>query len=537
MHITLENQRVGARNQYYTISPKKSVEQPLQGKSCKASSTEKVAFLGNDLVETYTLSNKLSATLWKLNSQGVVLVASDADKARAAMKANISSFPNVIEKVFFIPDKDAEKPIAFIKADGITLTMANLGDKGIVRRDNSGTDVVKPGEDIVIHEDDSFELGRKKLIFAHVFINPKYYEKHKENLMDIKYFDFSDIVRKPISTINNKTIDTWITSGKGVSPQFKIMFSNVGGQDELIKELKRSVIAPMKQPDFFKNTMLNHGIILYGKPGTGKTFVAQALANESCANFYKINASEMDSKWVGGTEENWKKMFDEAILNQPSIIFIDELDAISKKRGGQDTYGDKALNYVLARISQIEQDKENVFIIGATNNFTAIDPALLRAGRMGKQIEVKSPDEKGCLDIFNIHSKYEKISPKFDRAAYAKKLYEANVTASDIAFVVNEARMAALEREQIFDKILSDTFSAEDEKKHQIRSADFAKAYEQLLIKKEQEELEKHQIRANRVEEYKEALQIQSEAQDALLEKDEAENPRQKIGYKYYGVK
>lgn len=114
---------------------------------------------------------------------------------------------------------------------------------------------------------------------------------------------------------------------------------------------------PMKYPEAYKGRMISHGTILYGPPGTGKTLIAQALANESDANFIKLNGLEMSSCWVGQSEKNWRNLFEKAKKNQPCIIFVDEFDAVAKNRGeAQGRHDDKVVNQLLTLISDIEKE-------------------------------------------------------------------------------------------------------------------------------------------------------------------------------------
>ena len=215
--------------------------------------------------------------------------------------------------------------------------------------------------------------------------------------------------------------------------------------------------------------------------GTGKTHIARALANEAEANFVSLNGLEMESKWVGESEENWRNLFEEAKEKQPSIIFIDEVDAIGKSRGGNDVHGDKTLNQVLTLISDLDQSKDNLFVIGATNNFKSLDKALTRSGRLSKHIEVKLPDQNGVKQIFDIHSKKKPLDRNIDKEALIKKLYDLRTSGSDIRYVINEAHIIGYDRAGIHDKMENGTITGKDKRNFKILQEDFDKAIEKFV--------------------------------------------------------
>ena len=265
---------------------------------------------------------------------------------------------------------------------------------------------------------------------------------------------------------------------------YKVHFNQVGGQDKAIDQLKKGILYPVKYPEAFKDTHLEHGFVLYGPPGTGKTLLAEALSNESKAYFVKINGPELESKWVGETEENWRKIFDEARQNEPSIIFIDEFDSIASKRGKGDIHGDKALNQLLALVSDIRPD-EQIFIIAATNRLDNIDPAFIRSGRLGTHIELKSPDtEEAVKSIFEIHISGKKIDKDVNSASISKELFNLRPSGADIAYIVNEARENSFSRLKIYEKMDNDSLTDDDIANITINTEDFMKAIDDFHKKK-----------------------------------------------------
>ena len=243
--------------------------------------------------------------------------------------------------------------------------------------------------------------------------------------------------------------------------------------------LKKQILYPIKYPEAFKDTMLSHGALMYGPPGTGKTRLAAALANEADINFIKMNGLEMESKWVGESEENWRKLFEAAKEEQPSIIFLDEFDAVAKERGGQDVYGDKVVNQLLTLMSDLEKDGDDVYVIAATNKKDNIDKAILRSGRFGVHIPVELPDEKGVRQILDIHLKGKDIDADIDKLS--KKLFERKASGSDIAAVVTSAKTNSYDRNGIYQKMENGTFSPKDLEGVKINQQDFVKAIENVF--------------------------------------------------------
>ena len=176
-----------------------------------------------------------------------------------------------------------------------------------------------------------------------------------------KAFDFEKEANKNIEKINKKTISQLMrTHQKTTTP---VTFEQVGGLQELKTSLKKDVIYPIRYPEAYEGMELNHGFILYGPPGTGKTHIARALANEAGANFISLNGLDLESKWVGESEANWRNLFEEAKENQPTIIFVDEFDAVARKRDSRDVYGDKVVNQILTLMTDIDNENADVYVV------------------------------------------------------------------------------------------------------------------------------------------------------------------------------
>ncbi len=228
----------------------------------------------------------------------------------------------------------------------------------------------------------------------------------------------------------------------------RVAWEEVGGLDEAKQEIKEAVEWPLNFPEKFARMSIRppKGILLYGPPGTGKTLLAKAVANESCANFISVRGPQLLSKWVGESEKAVREVFKKARQVAPSIIFLDELDAIAPLRGyesGSRTY-ERVINQLLTELDGIEVLK-NVVVIAATNRPEIIDPALIRSGRFDRLVFVGPPGKEGRISIFNIHLKNLKaghLSENVDIEELAN--LTENYVGSDIESLCREAVMLAL---------------------------------------------------------------------------------------------
>ena len=186
----------------------------------------------------------------------------------------------------------------------------------------------------------------------------------------------------------------------------KVKWEDVGGLENVKRELKECVEWPLKYPELFRamNMKPPKGILLYGPPGTGKTLVVKALANESNANFISVKGPELLSKWFGESEKHVREMFRKARQVAPCIIFFDEIDALAPKRGlGFDTHAtERVVSQLLTELDGLEELKD-VVVIAATNRPDMVDPALLRPGRIERHIYISPPDKDARKEIFRIH--------------------------------------------------------------------------------------------------------------------------------------
>ena len=294
-----------------------------------------------------------------------------------------------------------------------------------------------------------------------------------------KAFDFQREVETQIEKINKKTLSTLMQKKhKTATP---VTFAQVGGMSELKDALKKDIIYPLRYPDAYENVELNHGFILYGPPGTGKTHIARALANEADAHFIGLNGLDLESKWVGESEANWRQLFDEAKTNQPTIIFLDEFDAVARSRDSKDEYGNKVVNQILTLMTDIDNEGDNVFVIGATNNYKALDSAIIRSGRFGKHYEVPAPDLETLKQIFDIHASKKPLDKNINKDALLERLYQNKATGADIKHIINEAHTNGFVRAGIFEKMENRTYSSQDKAGFKITQEDLDKAAESFL--------------------------------------------------------
>lgn len=237
----------------------------------------------------------------------------------------------------------------------------------------------------------------------------------------------------------------------------EITYSDIGGLDSQIIEIKETVELPIKNPELFKEIGIDppKGILLYGPPGTGKTLLAKAVANETNATFIKIVASEFVNKYLGEGSRIVRDVFDLAKEKSPAIIFIDEIDAIGTKRVGSSEGADRevqrTLMQLLAELDGFES-RGDVGIIGATNRPDILDDALLRPGRFDRTIEVPNPVKESREKILKIHTSKMKISENidFDEISEITK----GLSGADLKAVCTEAGMFAIRsnRKEVISK-------------------------------------------------------------------------------------
>ncbi len=227
-------------------------------------------------------------------------------------------------------------------------------------------------------------------------------------------------------------------------PEFT--YEDIGGLDEEIKKVREMVELPLKHPELFERLGIQppKGVLLHGPPGTGKTLLAKAVANESDAKFLSINGPEVTSKFVGEAEKKIREIFEEAEKTAPSIIFIDEIDAIATKR--DEVYGEVEKRMVSQLLTTMDglKSRGKVIVMAATNRPNALDPALRRPGRFDREITFGIPSKEGRLNILKIHTRNMPMTKDVD----LKQL--ANIThgfvGADLEALCKEAAMSVIRR-------------------------------------------------------------------------------------------
>lgn len=242
------------------------------------------------------------------------------------------------------------------------------------------------------------------------------------------------------------------TRREGFSSIPNIKWEDVGGLDSLRKAFDRYIIQRIKHPEDYEELGVDMevGFLLYGPPGCGKTLIAKAVANEAGANFIHIKGPEILRKYVGESEQEVRTIFSRARTCSPCILFFDEVDALTPKRGREGAWVvERALNQLLIELDGADQ-RHGVYVIGATNRLEVIDPAVLRPGRFGRLFYVPLPnvDERGL--ILKALSRKKPVSPDFDYNALACTEACRNLTGADLAALVNEAAMMVKEEKQMF---------------------------------------------------------------------------------------
>jgi len=266
-----------------------------------------------------------------------------------------------------------------------------------------------------------------------------------------------------------------------VDPLVKVMkvdkaplesYADIGGLEAQIQEIKESVELPLTHPELYEEIGIKppKGVILYGPPGTGKTLLAKAVANETSATFLRVVGSELIQKYLGDGPKLVRELFRVANEMAPSIVFIDEIDAIGTKRYDSNSSGEREIQRtMLELLNQLDgfDTRGDVKVIMATNRIDSLDPALIRPGRIDRKIEFPAPDQKTRRHIFQIHTKKMTLAPdvNLEEFVYAKD----ELSGADIKAICTEAGLLALR-----------------ERRMRVMHNDFKKAKEKVLYRKQE---------------------------------------------------
>jgi transitional endoplasmic reticulum ATPase len=224
----------------------------------------------------------------------------------------------------------------------------------------------------------------------------------------------------------------------------RVSYEDIGGLEEEIQKIREMIELPIRHPELFKRIGIDppKGVLLHGPPGTGKTLLARAVAYETDAHFITISGPEIMSKFYGQSEENLRKIFDDAKEKSPSIIFIDELDSIAPKRG--EVTGEVERRVVAQLLSLMDglEGRGEIIVIGATNRVNDIDPALRRPGRFDREIEIGVPDTDGRHEILQIHTRGMPLSKQVDLRSIAERTH--GFVGADVEALAKEAAMLSI---------------------------------------------------------------------------------------------
>lgn len=247
-------------------------------------------------------------------------------------------------------------------------------------------------------------------------------------------------------------------------------YADIGGLDQQIQEIKESVELPLTHPEYYEEMGIKppKGVILYGAPGTGKTLLAKAVANQTSATFLRVCGSELIQKYLGDGPKLVRELFRVAEEHSPSIVFIDEIDAIGTKRYDSHSGGEREIQRtMLELLNQLDgfDSRGDVKVIMATNRIETLDPALIRPGRIDRKIEFPLPDEKTRRRIFQIHTKKMTLADDLDLEEYITA--KDDLSGADIKAICTEAGLMALR-----------------ERRMKVTSEDFRKSKENVLYRK-----------------------------------------------------
>jgi proteasome regulatory subunit len=234
-----------------------------------------------------------------------------------------------------------------------------------------------------------------------------------------------------------------------------ISWEDIGGLQQQVEEIKEVIELPLVNPEIFKKVGITppKGILLYGPPGTGKTLLAKAVANSTKSTFIEVVGSELVQKFIGEGAKLVKEIFELAREKAPSIVFIDEIDALASKRVDMGTSGEREVQRTFMQLlAEIDGFKNlgNVKIIGATNRQDILDEAVTRPGRLDRLIEVPNPSLDGLREIFKIHTKRMRIEKKVDVEALLKKM--EGFSGAEVKAVATEAGYFAIRTNRTFVK-------------------------------------------------------------------------------------
>ncbi|CAF0992289.1 unnamed protein product [Brachionus calyciflorus] len=301
-----------------------------------------------------------------------------------------------------------------------------------------------------------------------------------EHYVSIMSFVDKDLLEPGCTVLLNHKVHAVIgVLGDDTDPMVTVMklekapqetYADIGGLDQQIQEIKESVELPLTHPEYYEEMGIKppKGVILYGPPGTGKTLLAKAVANQTSATFLRVVGSELIQKYLGDGPKLVRELFRVAEEHAPSIVFIDEIDAVGTKRYDSNSGGEREIQRtMLELLNQLDgfDSRGDVKVIMATNRIDSLDPALIRPGRIDRKIEFPLPDEKTKRMIFKIHTSRMTLADDVNLEELI--MSKDDLSGADVKAICTEAGLMALR-----------------ERRMKVTNEDFKKSKENVLYRK-----------------------------------------------------
>ena len=345
------------------------------------------------------------------------------------------------------PANEDEKNPDCVNIDGQTrknvgLTLDDIVEVKKIEVKTAKTVVLMPINDVVTIDKEFTDFVKNRLKGLPLTSGDEISVMILGNSMDFKISKISPKRVVKIDRLSNLKI----LSEAATDKKNRITYEEIGGLGVEITAMREIVELPLRHPELFARLGVepHSGVLLYGPPGCGKTLLAKVIASESDANMYLINGPEIMNKYYGETEARLREIFKEAKDNSPSIIFIDEIDAIAPKR--EEAYGDVEKRVVAQLLALMDglTERGNVIVLGASNRPDSIDPALRRPGRFDREMEISVPNSDGRLEILHIHTRGMPLSDDIDLKNLASELH--GYTGADIKSLCRESAIKAIRR-------------------------------------------------------------------------------------------
>ena len=345
------------------------------------------------------------------------------------------------------PANEDEKNPDCVNIDGQTrknvgLTLDDIVEVQKVEVKTAKTVVLMPINDVVTIDKEFTDFVKNRLKGLPLTSGDEISVMILGNSMDFKISKISPKRVVKIDRLSNLKI----LSEAATDKKNRITYEEIGGLGVEITAMREIVELPLRHPELFTRLGVepHSGVLLYGPPGCGKTLLAKVIASESDANMYLINGPEIMNKYYGETEARLREIFKEAKDNSPSIIFIDEIDAIAPKR--EEAYGDVEKRVVAQLLALMDglTERGNVIVLGASNRPDSVDPALRRPGRFDREMEISVPNSDGRLEILHIHTRGMPLSDDIDLKNLASELH--GYTGADIKSLCRESAIKAIRR-------------------------------------------------------------------------------------------